>query len=474
VIATTIPISTKMTIAACSQIHVGDIDVQPIRRLPARPEARPSIVSRMHRTAAALAIVIVAACVPATADAAPSHLLEGVNVAGISDGAPLAEADRSIAQAHALHARVVRVEAPWSQFMPQARGQIDARTQAYADRLIADAAAAGIGVILITERTPCWVSSAPASLLGKCRPLHETRANDWPPSDASAYAEYVAYLAARYGPRLAAIEVWNEPDQANEDYFAGPHKPERYAAVLRAAYAAIKQVDPNLTVLGGSLVGSNGRFLKQLYAAGIKGFYDGLAVHFYNLTLASVRAIHETQLKNGDTKPLWLDEFGWSSCYPGRRTEQEQGCVSEAIQARNLVSTLRELARAPYVAAAAVYKLQDSAGEHFGVLKLNGRRKPSFAALSGALAAPLGAIPRVTLSLEHKGNRVLAQGSGPIGDYMGLEVHIKGTLRYRVLFTLNRFNRYSIKLPSVLGTHGLQVRVFQYWLGRARAATKSI
>ena len=69
-------------------------------------------------------------------------------------------------------------------------------------------------------------------------------------------------------------------------------------------------------MVAGSLVGSNGAFLRALYAAGIKGYYDGLSVHYYHLTLASLRSIHEVQVANGDTKPLWLDEFGWSSCWP--------------------------------------------------------------------------------------------------------------------------------------------------------------
>ena len=57
---------------------------------------------------------------------------------------------------------------------------------------------------------------------------------------------------------------------------------------------------------------------------------------------------------------------------------------------------------------------------------------------------------------------------------MGLEAFRGGVLRYRVLFALNRFNRYSITLPAVLGTHGLQVRVFQYWSGVGRAAMAGI
>jgi hypothetical protein len=57
-------------------------------------------------------------------------------------------------------------------------------------------------------------------------------ANAWPPRDPATYAALVAFLAQRYGERLAAIEVWNEPDQSNEAYFAGPNKP---AALRRAA-----------------------------------------------------------------------------------------------------------------------------------------------------------------------------------------------------------------------------------------------
>jgi hypothetical protein len=39
---------------------------------------------------------------------------------------------------------------------------------------------------------------------------------------------------------------------------------------------------------------------------------------------------------------------------------------------------------------------------------------------------------------------------------------------------LNRFNRYALRLPSVLGTSGLRVRVYQYWAGLGRAAQRTI
>jgi polysaccharide biosynthesis protein PslG len=435
----------------------------------------------LRRFAVALTLWLLALAWLAPSGVAQTHArapgaapLGGLNILGLYPGAPLSLADREIATAHAAHARVVRAEVPWSALEPTGDSQTDPRALAFLDRLMSDAAADGIGVIATADSTPCWASSAPAALLRKCRPGHEGKANAWPPLEVAAYARFVAFLATRYGTRLAAIEIWNEPDQANEDYFAGPEKPRRYAAVLRAAYPAIKLANPNVPVLAGSLVGTNGVFLRALYAAGIKGYYDGLAVHFYTLPLASLRAIHEVQLANGDDKPLWLDEFGWSSCWPQRKIEQEQGCVTAGVQATNITNVFRSLARTPYVAAYVLYGLQDGTGESFGVLNAAGKRKPSFSALAQVLSNPFARPSPVTLSLRRGRGGVLASGGGPVGDYMQLEVFSGATLRYRALFTLNRFNRYAIALPSALGTSGLRVRVFQYWAGAAGASQRSI
>jgi hypothetical protein len=413
---------------------------------------------------------------PAAASArqATSGLLDGVNIVGLGYDSLPQEADRAIAYARQLNVRVVRTDVPWAIMEPAEPKAIDAHALAFTDRLIIDAAAAGIGVVMTVSGTPCWASSAPPSLLRSCSLRRQGAANTWPPSAPAAYAAFVAYLAGRYGSRLAAIEIWNEPDQANEDYFGGPHKAQRYAAVLRAAYTAIKQADPTVRVLAGSLVGSNGVFLRALYAAGVKGFYDGLSVHFYNLTLGSLRSIHEVQLANGDATPLWLDEFGWTSCWPRRRTEQEQACVTAPIQAANLGVLLRTLAQTPWVAAAEVYKLQNSPAEDFGLLSANGARKPAFTTLARLLPTLSGGLGTVSLRLGRSGSRVLASGTGPVGDFMLLEAFQGAVLRYRAVFTLDRFNRFSIPLPSVLGTHGLRVRVYQYWSGPGRAAQKSI
>jgi hypothetical protein len=425
---------------------------------------------RSRNLAAAVALVLgVLTVIATTASASP---LGGVNLGGFDS--QLSRADQEVAQAHAMHAKLVRIEATWSEFEPIASGQIEPQALTLSDRLVAAAAADGIRVILLVDGTPCWASSAPASLISKCVPRRSSQANSWPPAQPSAYATFVAFLAKRYGERLAGIEVWNEPDQANELYFAGPQKAQRYAALLRAAYTAIKQANPNVRVLGGSLVGSNGVFLRALYAAGIKGYYDGLAVHFYTLTLAALREIHRVQLANGDTTPLWLDEFGWSSCWPAQRIQQEQDCVTTKTQASNFTDLFHSLANTSYVAAAVFFKLRDSGGEDFGVFNARGARKPSFGALSHLFVSPIGKPSPVKLKLLSRGGRVVASGSGPVGDYMQLEVLQHGVPRFRALFGLDRFNRYSLTLPRVLGSHGLQVKVWQPWSGIARGSTKSI
>lgn len=432
------------------------------------------LLAAMLSCGAALALPAQTGAASRRGAAAATHLLGGLNVVGLSVDSVPSEADRSIATAKAVHAKVVRVLIPWAVFEPRKGAGPNPKALTYVDRLTEDAAAADIKVIMAVERTPCWASSAPAALLRNCRPGTDTRANAYPPSSPAPYAAFMAYLAGRYGKDLAALEVWSEPDQTNEQYFAGPDKPARYAALLRAAYPAIKAADRSVTVLGGSLTGSNGLFLKALYADGIKGYYDGLSVHYYNLTLASVRSIHEVQLANGDDRPIWLDEFGWTSCWPRARVQQEQGCVTPAVQAQNIVNTYRELARTPYVAAAVVYKLQDSPQENFGVLSSSGTHKPAFAALAESIAAPFGPVTPVSLSLRSHDGHAIASGSGPVGDYMELEVLVGGVLRYRALFTLDRFNRFSLTLPALLGTHGLQVRVFQYWQGAGTAAQRSL
>jgi hypothetical protein len=395
-----------------------------------------------------------------------ARLLRGVNV---QPAESIAQDRAELSQVAALRANIVRIEVRWSE-LESLPGRLSPELLARLDAFMKAAAEKGIKVLAMVEGTPCWDSAAPPQIEAQCVPGRESAANAWPPANDASYGSFVEFLAKRYAAELGAIEVWNEPDQANEDYLAGPEKAAHYAAILKAAYPAIKAVAPQLPVLAGSFIGPNGTFLRLLYEHGIQGYYDGLAVHFYTLTLAALRVIHEVQIKYHDPKPLWLDEFGWPSCWPAQEIEQEQPCVSERVQAENLASMTHELARLPYVAAAVFYKLQDTEGEAFGVLSASGARKPSFAAVARAFAHPLARPVRLRLRLRRAHGRLIALGSAPVGDYLQLEALRRGHLRYSALLTLSRFNRYRVILPAKVGLRGILVRVYQYGYPRGSGA----
>ena len=210
----------------------------------------------------------------------------------------------------------------WSRAGPN---QIEPRALAFADRLVSDAAAAGIGVIMLVDSTPCWASSAPTRCWRRCMPGRSQQGQRLA-AERSRELRRVRRLSGAH----ATARDWRRsksgtsPTRPTKTTSPGPKKPQRYAAILRAAYPAIKRADPNVPVLAGSLVGSNGVFLRALYAAGIKGYYDGLSVHFYNADPRLAALDPRSAVRQRRHTPLWLDEFGWSSCWPRQRSSRNR------------------------------------------------------------------------------------------------------------------------------------------------------
>ena len=222
-------------------------------------------------------------------------------------------------------------------------------------------------------------------------------------------------MVARYAPNLAAFEVWNEPDQANEIYWAGPNKIRGYVALAKAVYPALKQVAPSVPVLAGSFVGGNGKWLQALYNAGLKGSYDGLAVHFYDLPLSALTITRAVQKRNGDRKPLWLSEFGFTSCYAkgGAAFKIDHACNTRKGQAQNLTDTLRKVASVSWIKSAIVYMINDQSDAYqFGLLTASGQSKPAFAAVRDVFAGKKVRVTKPKMSpLKATRGRVVVKGT---------------------------------------------------------------
>jgi hypothetical protein len=292
---------------------------------------------------------------------------------------------------HAAGATSVRFDVYWSE-LETGLGQYDRPTLRWVDWVMRRAKADGLEVILDLDSTPCWASSVPVTVdpAGCGYGWWKYPVGDYPPAQARYFADFAAFAAKRWGRYLAGLELWNEPNGGQS--FRSRHPGRDYAALVRAAYPAVKAVAPSLSVIM-SLGGTDTRFLGYLYFWGVRGYYDGIAVHPYDQpTLAGLKAFRAYQLGRGDAAPLWVTEVGWSSIGGGLQ-----------LQAQSVVSALDELAALPYVVAAELYDMRDGGANpddpqaHFGLLTADLRPKPAWTAFATTLrvlaVATSGVLP---------------------------------------------------------------------------------
>jgi hypothetical protein len=418
----------------------------------------------------ALVLLLTAAllCLTAATGAASAKPLYGVQGVEALPWVSPADADKALDTAQATHAKVLRVEVSWSTLEPVASGQRDPAALAAIDHVVAGASARGMKVLLLVDATPCWASTSPTrgSCSGTDPNTHDV--TRYQPSGTQGYVDVSTFLVQRYAKDLAAFEIWNEPDQVNEQYWAGPNKIAKYVALTKAVYPAIKRVAPQVPVLAGSFVGGDGKWLRALYAAGIKGYYDALSVHFYDLTLSALSTTRAVQKANGDRKPLWLAEFGFTSCDAkgGPAFRIDHACNTRAGQARNLVDTLRSTSKVSWVKGAIVYTLRDqSEAYQFGLMTGAGQRKPAFGAVSDVFAGKKVKVTKPKMKLTARKGRVTVAGTASQVELFTLRVYRSGRLAYRATLRTDRFGAYKVKLPAVIGTSQLRVRLTGTWTG---------
>jgi len=203
-----------------------------------------------------------------------------------------------------------------------------------------------------------------------------------PPLDTADFANFMTELAMRYKGRVAAYEIWNEPNLNYEWGYLNPD-PVAYADMLKAAYTAIKAVDPNALVISGGLSTTGDgsatsygdlKFLQAMYDAGAKGYFDALGSHPYafgrspddidpeGLSLFRVVEQHEVMQANGDgDKPIWITETGWVLQTHWDLGEHQAIAVTEPQQAEYLTRTYEKIQQEwPFVEAIFLFNLDFS------------------------------------------------------------------------------------------------------------------
>ncbi|MBI5831443.1 MAG: LamG domain-containing protein [Armatimonadetes bacterium] len=140
-------------------------------------------------------------------------------------------------------------------------------------------------------------------------------AGDGVPRDTARWTEYVRRTVAENAGRVSLWELWNEPD-LNTTLSADP---SRYVELLRAAYAAQRQADPDARMIGpcpSSLAPSSFAFAERVFALGGLAALDQISWHPYSHDLPEgpfldgLRRINGLLAEHGVTRPLVLTEYG--------------------------------------------------------------------------------------------------------------------------------------------------------------------
>jgi polysaccharide biosynthesis protein PslG len=219
----------------------------------------------------------------------------------------------------------------------------------------------------------------------------------WGPNSVrrrAAFAAFARATARRYRGRVSAYELWNEP---NVEMFwrPAPNLPD-YVALVKTAYARIKAVDPNALVLAGATAPAQNSshridevtFIRRAYGRGVGGSFDAWSHHPYTVPFrpsgthaqnswfqmcCGAPSIRSTMDANGDAgKSIWGTEFG----APTNR-------VSEAEQAAQIRDAYRVWGSYPWAGVLFAYTLRDNtgfAGDTYGLLRADWRKKPAFSA----------------------------------------------------------------------------------------------
>jgi len=186
--------------------------------------------------------------------------------------------------------------------------------------------------------------------------LGVTHAPDWtraselesgPPADYAQFGRFMRQLAARYRGKVAAYELWNEPNLARE-WRGDTLDPARFVALVAAGAQAVRAADPDAIIISGApaVTGINDGveaiddrvYLRGMYDAGIAQWVDAIGVHPYGFANPpgeswqdtvhratghndhpsfffrdTLQDYHQIMLEHGDTThTLWATEFGWA------------------------------------------------------------------------------------------------------------------------------------------------------------------
>jgi len=238
--------------------------------------------------------------------------------------------DQALSWAQGTGVEWLKQQVEWTN-IEFAQGEYDWREL---DKIVDKAVGYGFKLMLSVNHAPPWTRTETVEY--------------GPPHDPAEFGRFMSTLAGRYAGKVAAYELWNEPNLRRE-WRGEELDPALFVALIREGSLAVRSVDPSAQIISGApaVTGINDGdtaiddrlYLQGMVAAEVGAWVDGIGVHpygfanppqersadqthasashnshpsfFFRETLEDYRAI----LVNGglSATPLWVTEFGWPS-----------------------------------------------------------------------------------------------------------------------------------------------------------------
>ncbi len=226
------------------------------------------------------------------------------------------------------------------------------------DRILDEVERRGLKLVARLSDTPGWAlpeSADPTTFI------------DSPPANLNDFANYCFTVASRYRGRIAAYQIWNEPNLAREWGGRTPNAGE-FVQLLRACGGAIRPADPDAILISGGLspTGNDDArarpddlYFQAMYDAGFQHSIDVVGVHapgYTNperspddaerrgsrrfFTFRRVEDLRKIMVANGDAaRQMAILEVGWTRDVVN--PDYSWFAVNEKVQARHLVAAYR-------------------------------------------------------------------------------------------------------------------------------------
>lgn len=226
----------------------------------------------------------------------------------------------------------VRITIPWREVNPDP-GVWDFRG---IENMVAQAEGNGLEILAILSTAPEWAGGGPLGIR--------------PPEDISLWRQFVRRTATRFAGRIAAYEVWNEPNFLDigitgVGWDRPLESPPLYTDYLKAAAQEIRSVAPDALVAGpvtSSRPDERTEMLfRQLETEGAAPFMDLVSFHAngFDRRFDEVATDVDRSLALLDTlnpsnagKPIWITEMGWFGGPSGRENVGGENAQRDLIR----------------------------------------------------------------------------------------------------------------------------------------------